>query len=72
MTESIYISKLKKAATKLRKQEQIKHSEALDKVAQQAGFIGWHDLMTQMDFRGMFFRRRSRILSLFRFTNCTF
>ena len=46
MTESIYISKLKKAATKLRKQEQIKHSEALDKVAQQAGFIGWHDLMT--------------------------
>lgn len=45
MTESIYISKLKKAATKLRKQEQIKHSEALDKVAQQAGFIGWHDLM---------------------------
>lgn len=45
MTDSLYIKNLKAKAKQLCRRQDLKHSEALDNIAQKEGFAGWHELM---------------------------
>lgn len=45
MVDSLYIKNLKAKAKQLCRRQDLKHSEALDNIAQKEGFAGWHELM---------------------------
>lgn len=45
MADSLYIKNLKAKAKQLCRRQDLKHSEALDNIAQKEGFAGWHELM---------------------------